>query len=132
MPETRNYLFGYGERLKEPLEPLRRPMEKFHPYSISEARARLAPRILSAAADIDQLPKAACPRDEAVAALTLHPSYLAKTYFPSDLLRSLHFDPVGSRPRQIRPEKGTKKQMASKGKGNARSPSTTIDLFVRG
>jgi hypothetical protein len=45
MAEARNYLFGYGERLKEPLEPLRRPIKKFHPYTISEARERLTPRI---------------------------------------------------------------------------------------
>jgi len=132
MPETRNYLFGYGERLRESLEAPRRPVEKFHPYTITEARTRLTPRIRGAATEIDKLPKAACPNNEAVAAITLHPSYLAKSYFPTDLLRSLHLDPVGSRPHKIRPEKGTKKQMADKGQGGDEGGSTTVDLFVRG
>lgn len=132
MAEARNYLFGYGERLREPLEPPRRPMDKFHPYTVSEARKRLTPRIQQAATAIDELPDTACPRDEAVAAVTLHPSYLAKTFFPSDLLRQLHLEPVGSRPRRIRPEKGTKKQMAAKRKSDTSLNPTTIDVFVRG
>jgi hypothetical protein len=130
--ESRNYLFGYGERLREPLEAPRRQIEKFHPYTVVEARKRLAPRIQRVAADIEELPDSACPRDEAVAAVTLHPSYLAKSFFPSDLLRELHLDSVGSRPRRIRPEKGTKKQTASKGKNDTSPTSTTIDIFVRG
>jgi len=132
MAEARNYLFGYGERLNEPLEPTGRPMEKFHPYTVRDARQRLAPRLERVAKQIDELPKAACPRNEAVAAVRLHPSYLAKTFFPTDLFRTLHLEPVGSRPVRIRPEKGTKKQTATKRKGDTSPTSTTIDVFVRG
>jgi len=78
------------------------------------------------------LPKEACPKNEAVAAVRLHPSYLAKTFFPTDLFRTLHLDPVGSRPVRIRPEKGTKKQTASRSQNDNSPTSTTIDVFVRG
>jgi hypothetical protein len=132
MAEAKNYLFGYGERLNEPLEPTGRPMEKFHPYTVRDARERLTPRLQRVAKELDELPKAACPRNEAVAAVRLHPSYLAKTFFPTDLFRTLHLDPVGSRPTRIRPEKGTKKQTATKTKGDTSPTSTTIDVFVRG
>ena len=107
-------------------------MEKFHPYTVGEVRQRLAPRIQRAAKEIDRLPKEACPNDEAVAAVTLHPSYLAKSFFPTDLFRVLHLEPVGSRPQRIRPEKGTKKQTAVRSKGDTSPTSTTIDVFVRG
>lgn len=132
MAEARNYLFGYGERLREPLDAPRRPMEKFHPYSIDEARKRLAPRIRAAANKAQQLPSGACPRDEAVVAVTLHPSYLAKTFFPTELFRWLRLEPVGSRPRSIRPGKGTARQMVSATKGQAAHLVTTVDIFVRG
>jgi hypothetical protein len=84
-----NYLLGFGERLTEKIDPVKKPASKKHAYSFAEARQRLAPRIQRAAAELAELPAAACPNNESVAAVTLHPSYLAKTFFPSELLRTV-------------------------------------------
>jgi hypothetical protein len=127
-----NYLLGFGERLTEKIDPPKKPASKKHAYSFGEARDRLAPRIQRAVADIDQLPAAACPHNESVAAITLHPSYLAKTFFPSGLLRTVGLEPVGSRPRQVIPEKGAKLEKKKDDKPQKPVSSPTADLFVSG
>jgi hypothetical protein len=132
MPETKNYLLGYGERLTEPIEAPRRPMKKVPPYTLTEARTRLAPRIVVVAHEIAELPPEACPHNESVAAITLHPSYLTKTFFPTGLFHSLGLEPVGSRPRQVRPDKGAKKPSKKQREENVLPASATADVFVVG
>ena len=128
MAETRNYLLGYGERLTERIEPPRRPMRKKDPYTFLEARKRLSLRIGRAVAHILELRPSACPNNESVAAVTLHPSYLAKSFFPTSLFQLVHLEPIGSKPRQIRPEKGAKEP--SRDDPEPKSP--TIDVFLSG
>ena len=132
MVETRNYLLGFGERLTEKIDPIKRPMTKVDPYQFTEARDRLAPRIEIVVRQMDNLPGLACPHDECVAAVTLHPAYIAKSFFPLGLLRSVGLEPVGSKPRQVVPEKGAKKPTAAEKKEGIQPTSTTADLFVAG
>lgn len=132
MPETKNYLLGYGERLREPLDPPKIRPVKNHPYTFSHAQGKLAPQVEQVAASVQMLPAAACPNDTAVAVLTLHPAYIAKTYFPSGLLSSLGLEAVGSRPKRIRPELGAKKPKEDEA-GKAEQPlSPTSEIFVAG
>ncbi|HQR89228.1 MAG TPA: S8 family peptidase, partial [Caulobacter sp.] len=56
------------------------------------------------------LPSAALPAGEAVVGLTLHPSYLAKSYYPAHLLKDLQLRHMGSRAVHLRPEKITSKR----------------------
>src|SRR3546814_16675650 len=51
------------------------------------------------------LPDLACPAGEAALELTLHPSYLAKSYYPANLLRELDLIHLGSRAAHVVPEK---------------------------
>lgn len=132
MAETRNYLLGFGERLTEKIDPVRRPVTKADPYQFTEARDRLAPRIRNVVREIDRLPELACPHDECVAAVTLHPAYIAKSFFPMGLLRTVGLEPVGSKPRQVVPDKGAKKPTAAERKEGVQPPSATADLFVAG
>src|SRR5713226_4846954 len=120
----RNMLLGKGERLVEDIAGVRGGAPTEHPYTFSEARTRLSPMLTRVVRGIDQLPAAACPDDQAVATILLNPEYIAKSYFPDDLLRSVGLEPVGSRPRRITPEKRSK----------ARQPEETIttELFVMG
>jgi len=127
-----NYLLGFGERLTEKIDPPKKPPSKKHAYSFAEARDRLTPRIQRAVAEIDDLPAAACPHNESVAAITLHPSYLAKTFFPSGLLRTVGLEPLGSRPRQVIPEKGAKLEKRKDDKPQKPVASPTADVFVSG
>ena len=120
----RNFLLGKGERLTTDIVVKRGGRPKEEPYTIEEARARLAPMLAGAAAIIDGLPKAACPKDEAVISLTLNPEYIAKSYFPGSLLRNVGVEVVGSRPRQITPEK--------RSRGRDPEAAFTTELFARG
>lgn len=119
-----NFLLGKGERLTTRISAPRKPSEKVHPYSLSEARKWLSPRIKATSHDLDQLPGLACPQDEAVAIVTLHPAYLAKSYFPEDLFDLVHIYPVGSRPKTIQPKKWTRKKHPES--------TVTAEIFVAG
>lgn len=100
------YLIGQGEKLSEEIaRPPRGMGDKAHPYSFSEARRRLAPQWQSTSANLKALPVLACPDGEAAIELTLHPSYLAKSYYPGNLLRELKLTHLGSRAAHIVPEK---------------------------
>lgn len=100
------YLIGQGEKLSEEIaRPPRGMGDKAHPYSFVEARRRLAPQWRSAAGAIDELPELARPAGDAALEITLHPSYLAKSYYPSAVIRELGLRHLGSRAVHIIPEK---------------------------
>lgn len=124
MAAKHNFLLGNGEKLTQPFDPSTGGGPKSHPYLFEEAVTRLSTRASKLAESIAAIPPQACPNDEAVAILTLHPAYLAKSYFPDNLLNFHHFRSVGSRSRVIKPEKWTKQGPVE--------PSTTVELFVAG
>ena len=66
------FLIGFGERLTEPIPPPRRNMERSSPYTLAEARSRLAPLVNEAASLARQLPDLACPEGFVVSKMTLH------------------------------------------------------------
>ena len=74
--------------------------------------------------DVYKLPSVACPRDEAVISLTLHPEYIAKSYFPSKLLNNVGVKVVGSRPKKVTPKKLSRKRTPYE--------SFSTELFARG
>jgi len=121
MANKSNFLLGYGERLVEQVV-VTIAGDKTHPYTFEEARARLAPQIKSAAREIESLPPEACPKGQTVALVTLHPAYLAKTYFPEEFLRTMGANAVGSRAHDVTPEKWT----ATK----AGHPAVTAEIFI--
>ena len=121
-----NYLIGRGELLVEPVTaPLRKP-EKAHVYSVVEATRRLAPQARIIADSLSQAPRETAPDGVQVAKFTLHPSYIAKSYYPSALLAASGLEAVGSRPRKIQPEKHTRKRK------DVDPFYGTSDLFVAG
>ncbi|MBV9140744.1 MAG: S8 family peptidase [Pseudonocardiales bacterium] len=124
MARNTNFLLGYGERLTEPITLGRNPPDKKLPRTLEAARAWLLPQIQQVAQDISALPDIACPQNEAVALITLHPEFLAKTYYPTALLASLDFRAVGSRPAQVQPSAWAKKREPE--------PSPTTEIYVAG
>ncbi len=126
-PSPPNFLLGYGERLVEPvsLPPGGGGERNDFAYSFEDARKTLAPQVSAMSQELEALPALACPRDQAVAVLTLHPQFLAKSYFPAALLREVGLNLVGSRPKDVKPRKWNRKDPP---KGAA--PST--ELFVSG
>ncbi len=119
-----NFLLGHGERLVEPVTIQSGGGPRKLPYSFAQARERLAPQVDAASHSLDALPDSACPNDEVVGIITLHPQWLAKSYHPTALLREVGLETVGSRPRMVKPEKWTKKGEVEE------APST--ELFVAG
>ncbi len=120
----RNFLLGKGERLVQDVVGVRGGAPKQHPYTFTEARTRISPMLTRVVRTIDQLPDAACPGDQAVATIALNPEYIAKSYFPDGLLRSVGLHAVGSRPRRIKPDK--------RSRGREPEETLTTELFVMG
>ena len=133
MREMKNYLLGYGERLTERIEPPRTMPVKKNWYSFKEAKVRLAPRISAVAENVEALPAEACPHDKTVAVITMHPSYLAKSYFPVGLLNRVSLEAVGSRSRRVVPDKGPLRKKTDKEYAKTNSVETpTAEIFVAG
>lgn len=124
MPERTNFLIGYGERLASEIAAPIGGAPKKHPYTFNEARRRLAPKVQAAATELADLPQLICPDDQTVALVTLHPTYLAKTYYPADLLRSYGLETIGSRARDVSPERWTRKKPPAS--------AVTSELFIAG
>lgn len=100
-----NYLLGFGERLTEKINKPGGGGEKHHPYTFEAAKKRLLKQIVETTNAIDKLPRLACPNDEAVAAVTLHPSYMAKTYYPDELFNVMGVTAVGSKQTEVKPDR---------------------------
>jgi hypothetical protein len=124
MAENTNFLIGYGERLASDIAAPAGGAPKAHPYSFAEARRRLAPKVKNTVKELARLPDELCPKDQTVALVTLHPTYLSKTYYPAELLKTYGLETVGSRSRQVSPHKWTKKKPPAS--------AVTSELFVAG
>ena len=124
MAEHNNFLIGYGERLASDLAAPTGGAPKKHPYSFVEARRRLTPKVKATAIELASLPDEVCPRDKSVALITLHPTYLAKSYYPGELLSTYGLKTIGSRAREVSPDQWTKK--------NPPESAVTSELFVAG
>jgi Subtilase family len=110
MARDNNFLLGRGERLTAPVIVPSGGSEKNPPYTFSRARQRLSRKLSVTSSEMSALPDEACPQDEAVAIVTLHPRYIAKSDFPRDLLDAVGLRAIGSRLRMIQPEQwGTRK-----------------------
>lgn len=119
-----NYLIGKGEVLVTDTIGAGGGGEKHPVYTFAEARSRLTPMIRETGQHIDALPAEACPDDQAVAAITVNPEYIAKSYFPKELLRAAGLTTVGSRPQKVTP--------AKRSRGREPEEALTTQLFVMG
>jgi hypothetical protein len=124
MPDERRFLLGYGERLTARVNGPAGSPPPGPAYSFPEAVERLAPQVVELEAVLNALPRAACPDNEAVATLVLHPQSLAKSYHPKRLLDTYNLRQVGSRPIEVTPDRWTRQDSPTA------SPST--ELYVAG
>jgi|GEM_PF-3024968 hypothetical protein len=100
------YLIGGGEKLSDNIErPSRGMGDKAHPYTFGEAKAKLTKPWQRVEDNLRQISPLACPNGDAALAFTLHPSYLAKSYYPTPLMKELGLRHLGSRAVFISPEK---------------------------
>ena len=101
----KNFIIGYGETLTNPVEVRSGGGDKNHPYSFSEARNILVGDLSKVIDDIDLKPKNQCANGEVVVKLIQHPSYLAKSYYPTNLFKKYGIKDVGSKSAHIKPRK---------------------------
>ncbi len=119
-----NFLIGRGELLTHDIKGPKRMPGKAEVYSFAQAAQRLAPQFSSTATALDALPAHACPGDFGVARLVMNPSYIARTFFPMAMLRTVGLESVGSRTVKVTPSGWTKKGEPQE--------CTTTELFVAG
>lgn len=96
-PAGRRSLLLYGERLTSEVDRVSAGGgEKFHPFTVQEARAALAPQVEELGERLESLSESLRgPR--VVFQTTLLPNYLAASYFPSQLFAQVDLIPIGSR-----------------------------------
>lgn len=124
MASKRNFLLGRGEQLAQN-EPVKLGFgEGRNPYTLAEAKAFLTPLVGQTVRALDALPERACPNGETVATVTMHPKFLSKSAYPTELLKAVGLRAVGSKGVVITPRK-------THLEGNP-SPSITAELFVAG
>ena len=119
-----NFLIGRGELLTHEIKGPKRKPGKAEVYTLQEATRRLTPQFSKVASGLDALPPEACPGDFGIARLTMNPSYIARSFFPVAMLRTVGLESVGSRTVKLTPEGWTKQ--------GAPRESTTTELFVAG
>ncbi|MCG8995046.1 S8 family peptidase [Laribacter hongkongensis] len=119
-----NFLIGRGELLTYDIKGPKRHGDKAEVYTLHQAVERLAPQFTATANVLDNLPDLACPGDYGVARLALNPGYIARSYFPAAMLRSVGLESVGSRAIKLTPEAWTKKGIPLE--------SSTTEIFVVG
>lgn len=125
------FIIGRGEVLTYEIPPPKSGGPKVHPYSLSEAKAELIPQIQGMAAQVKNLPTQACPNGLAVAKMTLHPAYIAKSFFPTGLLRGAGLISVGSRTVRVAPRKDTRKKLVEQRETTQIFVAGTRDAFER-
>jgi hypothetical protein len=99
----RNVLIANGKELIGQLSWPRGGGKKWMPYGIQEARTVLHSQLVALGDAARQVPPLFAPRKEITARVTLHPVFLAKSYFPAALLREVGLTILGSRPERVAP-----------------------------
>jgi hypothetical protein len=101
----RNLLIANGYELIGQLSWSKGGGKKWLPYTIEDVRSVLHEQLEHVAQFARQTPLNLAPRGEVTAKVILHPAFLAKSYFPSAILRDSGLTILGSRPVSIVPKK---------------------------
>lgn len=122
---TKNLLLGGGERIAGRAAIVRGGGPKKRPYTLAEVQSRLLARVHDIAVALRNTPAGAKPRGEGVFEMTLHPSFLARSYYPAKLLAATGLRDVGSKERTITPRKASEGRLEGK-------PHATASILVAG
>lgn len=100
-----NLLIGQGERLFQDGEWKGSSRKKPDAYTIDHQRSFFTPVLAVLAESARHQEQRLAPRGEVAAKITIHPEFLAKSYFPASLLRNTGLRLIGSRATDITPRK---------------------------
>lgn len=104
MGSDKKFLLGRGERLTHNVHVSRSGGSKNPPYSLTAAIARMRRQVGSATEYAGALPPEACPGGKVVAEMTMHPRYISKSDFPTELCRAVGLEPVGGKSSYVIPD----------------------------
>lgn len=103
MAENRKYLFGKGEQLSYNVDVTRSGGSKNPPYTYDETIQRTSSFLNAVIEAFDALPDQACPRGRAVASVSIHPRFISKSDFPTELFRSAGVHAIGGKTENVIP-----------------------------
>lgn len=101
----KNFIIGYGETLTRKVSIKSGSGPKAHPYTYSEARKKFVSDLERVIDEIESKPVQQCANGEVVIKFIQHPSYLAKSYYPSKLFKKFGVKDVGSKAVKVKPRK---------------------------
>lgn len=104
MAREQNFLLGQGEKLTSDTVISRGGSPKKPPYDFATATRRASTNLGKTIRSLKSLPTDACPNEQAVAVITLHPRFLSKSDSPDDLLAKVGLHTIGSRSRRVKPD----------------------------
>ncbi|PJZ28393.1 S8 family peptidase [Leptospira kmetyi] len=111
---TKNLLLGHGETLTYDISKSGKPNNKNHPYKFEDVQSNLVSDTKIIISKINDLQFNAKPNGKSVIKVILHPAYLAKSYYPSDLLNQFSLSDIGSKSIAIVPRKQIAKKKTDK------------------
>jgi subtilase family protein len=129
---TRRFLLGKGENLAEEKAYPRRRLKKDPVYGLDVAKQSFAAGLAQAVEYFEDLPDKACPENEVTAMMVLHPTYIAKSYWPLHLIDDDHLRSVGSKPTRLVPRKVRKTVDRVSKTVDGEEEVETVALFVAG
>jgi hypothetical protein len=121
---NRNYLIGKAEQLTYRVPPPKINPQSEPLYTWEEVLGRITPQLQVVARQQEALSESTAPASLAVTRLTVHPSYIAKSFYPSGFMRELGVVPVGSKPTRVTPDKWTRKSEPT--------DAPTTEIYVAG
>lgn len=111
----KNFIIGYGETLTREVSIKSGSGPKGHPYTYSEARKKFVSDLERVIEEIESKPVQQCANGEVVIKFIQHPSYLAKSYYPSKLFKRFGVKDVGSKAVKVKPRKWAIKKHPEEG-----------------
>lgn len=106
MADEPKFLLGRGESLNRESRFRSGFSQSGTPYEWPEQKARILPMLARQEAIFDEIPSQARPNDYVVSRLTLNPQYYSRSAYPGELVAHFGLRLVGSKPVQLKPEKG--------------------------
>lgn len=105
MANSKKFLLGRGELLTGTIEASRSGRPKNPPYDLKTAISRFSKMLHGVSNDFAGLPDDACPNDKVVIQMTMHPRYISKSDYPSDLLALGGMRAIGGKSVYVEPDK---------------------------
>jgi len=104
MANARNFLLGRGELLTGTIEASRNGRPKNPPYDLKTSVGRVSRMLHGVSNKFGELPDDAFPSNKVVIQMTMHPRYISKSDYPSDLFALGKMRAIGGKSIYVEPD----------------------------